>query len=399
MKTAVSQLAAFGGPPSFDEPRHVGRPNIGDRAALHRRIDELLDRQWLTNDGPLVRELERRVCEYIGVGHAIAVCNATVGIEVLARALGLRGEVVVPAFSFVATAHAFAWLGLTPVFCDVEAESHTIDAAAMQSLVTRETAAVMGVHLWGGACDVAALRAAVNRPLLFDAAHAFGSSLNGQRIGTFGNAEVFSFHATKFFNTFEGGAITTNDDKLAAELRLLRNFGFSGYDRVTRVGTNAKMSEASAAMGLTSFDALADLMAVNQARFQQYRAHLSGLRGVRFVEPARADQGNHQYCVIEVGPSCGLTRDQLLQVLWQENVRARRYFYPGIHRCAPYDDEPTALPVTDRLVNEVLVLPTGAGVSQDDVNTICEIVHFALGHADEIAARLPAALAPGELTA
>lgn len=398
VKRSANELAALGGMPAFSAPVHVGRPNIGDRAQLLKRIDEALDRRWLTNDGPFVRELEHRLADYLHVEHCVAVCNATVGLEVLARALGLKGEVIVPAFTFVATAHAFAWLGLQPVFCDVEPNTHTLDPDDVAKLLTPATAAVVGVHLWGNTCDVDALQkqtAQHRTPLLFDAAHAFASACRGRRVGGFGNGEVFSFHATKFFNTFEGGAITTNDASLARELKLLRNFGFAGYDAVASLGTNAKLNEISAAMGLTSLDNLDAVLELNRKRFRQYERIIKALPSCRFV-PA-ADESNYQYVVIEVDSDrAGLTRDQLLTILWAENVRARRYFYPGCHRVPPYErPETRSLPVTERLADQVIVLPAGGSVDENNVDEIGELFAFALDHADELRDRIPPVVPPG----
>ena len=396
-------LAILGGTPAFAEPVHVGRPNIGDRAAFMQRVEATLDRQWLTNDGPNVRELETRLAALLNVEHCIAMSNATAALEALARALALTGEVVVPAFTFIATAHAFSWLGLTPVFADVDADTHMLDPRALDDVINARTSALAPVHLWGGGCDVDGLTHVANArgiPIIFDAAHALASTIGGRAIGGFGNAEVFSFHATKFFNTFEGGAVTTNDDALARELRLMRNFGFRGYDDVASIGTNAKMNEISAAMGLTSLDGIEALMELNRKRFEQHAAALSDLPGIRVVRPARAERSNYQYFVIEVSERAGLTRDQLLATLWSENVRARRYFYPGCHRAAPYAALPTKpLPVTERLAREVLILPTGGSVSEADVDKIAVLVRTALQTADELTARVPREIPPGGLRA
>ncbi|HLB83912.1 MAG TPA: aminotransferase class I/II-fold pyridoxal phosphate-dependent enzyme, partial [Steroidobacteraceae bacterium] len=233
-KERVEDLAIAGGPPAFRESLHVGRPNIGDRARLLERINDLLDRRWLTNDGRYVRELEAELARRIGVRHCLAVCNATLGLQLAARALDLSGEVIVPAFTFVATAHALQWLGIAPVFADIDPRTHNIDPAHVEALVNERTTGILGVHLWGRACDVRALAAIARRHrlrLLFDAAHAFGCSHDGRSLGSFGDAEVLSFHATKYVNSFEGGAVTTDDDTLAARVRAMRNFGLAGGDR------------------------------------------------------------------------------------------------------------------------------------------------------------------------
>ena len=266
IKAGIEELAIFGGKPAFESALHVGRPNIGNRQHFEARMADILDRKWLTNGGKYVKELEDRIAEFVGVKHCIAMCNATVALEIVIRALGLTGEVIVPSFTFVATAHALQWQQIVPVFCDIDPATHNIDPRRVEELITPQTTGIIGVHLWGRACDTEALSEIARRHhlhLLYDAAHAFACSYEGRMVGNFGDAEVFSFHATKFFNTFEGGAVTTNDDELAAKIRLMKNFGFSGYDEVTYIGTNGKMSECSAAMGLTNLESMDDFVAVN----------------------------------------------------------------------------------------------------------------------------------------
>ena len=273
-------LAILGGQPRFATPLHVGRPNIGDRGAFLRRIGGALDRRWLTNDGELVLELERRLATWLRVEHCIAVSNGTVGLEIAIRALGLRGEVIVPSFTFVATAHALQWQGVTPVFCDISPETHTLDPRSVEEMISPRTTGILAVHLWGQPCAVDALTDLARSRhlrLLFDAAHAFGCADRGRLIGGFGDAEVFSFHATKVFNTMEGGAITTNDAGIAHKCRLMRNFGFADFDQVDSVGTNGKMNEASAAMGVTNLEQVDSFIAANRGHYRRYQAGLEAV--------------------------------------------------------------------------------------------------------------------------
>src|ERR1035441_7704618 len=215
IKADLSQLAVFGGPPLFDTPIHVGRPNIGDRDRLLARINEMLDRDWLSNSGPFVQEFERKAAEFLGVRHCIAMWNGTVALEIAIRAAGLRGEVIVPSFTFIATAHALQWQEITPVFCDIDPRTHLIDPAQVERMITPRTTGIIGVHIWGQPCDVESLSQIAGRrglTLMFDASHAFGGSYYGKMIGGFGAAEVSSFHATKFFNTFQGDALVNSTD-------------------------------------------------------------------------------------------------------------------------------------------------------------------------------------------
>jgi dTDP-4-amino-4,6-dideoxygalactose transaminase len=395
-KGSVNDLALFGGAPAFDEPLHVGRPNIGDRDAFLARVGDILDRRWFTNNGPQVQEFERRLAEATGTRHCIAVCNATVALELTIRALGMTGEVIVPSFTFVATAHALEWQGITPVFCDIDPLTHNLDPARVEELITPRTTGIIGVHVWGRPCAVERLTEiarARGLKLVFDAAHAFACSHSGAMLGRFGDAEVFSFHATKFLNSFEGGAITTQDDALAARIRLMKNFGFSGYDNVIYVGTNGKMTEISAAMGLSSLDCLQELVDVNRGHYLRYRDGLRNVPGLTVHEHDLDEKSNHQYIVVEVDPADGrLDRDQLVRVLHAERVLARKYFYPGCHAMEPYRSrDPLAgsrLPHTERLCTRVMTLPNGTSVRPGDVERVCALLRFCATNAAAIRAKL-----------
>ncbi|MDQ3803237.1 MAG: aminotransferase class I/II-fold pyridoxal phosphate-dependent enzyme [Acidobacteriota bacterium] len=407
-KSVLSELAVFGGSPAFTEALHVGRPNIGDRKKFEARVGDILDRRWLTNGGRYVQEFEQRIADLAGVEHCVAMCNATVALEIATRALGMRGEVIVPSFTFIATAHALQWQEITPVFCDVDPRTHTLDPGRVERMITPRTTGIIGVHLWGHTCDVDALSEIAARRglrLLFDSAHAFGCSYRGRMIGGFGDAEVFSFHATKFINSLEGGAVVTNDAELARKMRLMKNFGFTYYDHVEYIGTNGKMNEMSAAMGLTNMESMDDFIAVNRRNYEQYRRELEGLPGIRCLAYDEAERCNYQYVILEVDEAgAGLSRDELQQVLWAENVLARRYFYPGCHRVEPYRSYfPHAgllLPETEKLTRRVLALPTGTAVGPAEVGAVCRIITFALAHGGRVreGLRRRAAGSPGQLS-
>ena len=396
MKSSLEALAIFGGLPAFQEKLHVGRPNIGNRERLQKRINQLLDNKWLTNGGPFEQEFEERIAVLVGAKHCISICSGTVALEIAIRASGLKGEVIVPSFTFIATAHALKWQEITPVFCDIDAQTHTLDPAKVEQMITAQTSGIIGVHLWGRSCDVRALTDIANRyglKLLFDAAHAFGSSYEGRLIGNFGDAEVFSFHATKFFNTFEGGAIVTNDDSLAATARLMRNFGFTGYDEVISLGTNGKMSEISAVMGLTGLESLEEFIAVNHRNYKCYQEELANLPGVRLFPHNESERGNYQYIILEIDqPLTQISRDRLMQVLWAENILARRYFYPGCHRMEPYrscySHAAQSLPETEKVAERVLCLPTGMSVTPVDIAIISRIIRTALQDPEAVNKRL-----------
>lgn len=396
LKTTIDNLAIFGGNPAFSTKLHVGRPNLGDRTRLLARIEEILDRNWLTNTGPCTQEFERRIADFVGVRHCIATCNGTIALALAIRALNLTGEVIIPSFTFVATAHALKWQKITPVFCDIEERTYTIDAGKVEQLITPRTTGIIGVHLWGRTCDIDVLTEVARRhhlKLLFDAAHAFACSHRGNLVGTAGNAEVFSFHATKFINSFEGGAITTNDDRLAKKLRLMSNFGFTGEDQVDYLGINGKMSEVAAAMGLTSLESIEKFISVNHRNYWLYQTMLDRVPGVRLLVFDESERCNYQYVTIEIDQAnAGIDRDGLLNVLKAERVRARRYFYPGCHNMEPYQSYfPNArlvLPTTERLMRKVICLPTGISASEEDITKLCELIRFIASHGEEITHKL-----------
>lgn len=396
IKQKLTDLAVLGGNPAFQEQLHVGRPNIGDRDRLLARINDVLDRRWLSNNGPFVQELEQRIADMIGVKHCIAMCNATVALEISIRAVGLTGEVILPSFTFIATAHALQWQEITPVFCDIHPRTHTINPWRVEAMITPRTTGIIGVHVWGQPCDVEALTEIAqkhNLKLMFDAAHAFGCSYKGQMIGNFGDAEVFSFHATKFCNAFEGGAVVTNDDNLAAKIRLMKNFGFAGYDNVSYIGTNGKMSEVSAAMGLTSLESLDEFVAINYQNYKQYQQELKGILGISILSYNETEACNYQYVVLDVDEALTqIERDQIVKILWAENILARRYFYPGCHRMEPYRSyfphSGLLLPETERIAKRVLILPTGTAVNPIVISQICQIIRLVVDHATEIKKKL-----------
>ncbi len=387
----LDDLAIFCGIPTFAETLHVGRPNMGNRQRFFERVNDILDRRWLTNDGHCVQEFEHQIAHLIGVKHCIATCNGTVALQIATRAAGLTGDVIVPSMTFIATAHALQWQGMTPVFCDIDAKSHNLDPSRVEELITFRTSGIIGVHLWGRSCDVEALAEIARRwslKLIFDAAHAFGSSHRGTMIGNFGDAEVLSFHATKLVHAFEGGAVVTNDDALAAKARLMRNFGFSGPDSVITIGTNGKMNEISAAMGLTSLESMDRFISTNYRNYKQYQRELAGIPGVDLVTYDESGKCNYQYIVLEINElETRLSRDHLVDILRAENVRARRYFYPGCHRLEPYcSSSPSGLylPVTEKVLQRVLCLPTGTGIKPAEVSQICQIIRWVIENAKEV---------------
>jgi len=361
---------------------HVGRPNIGDRQRFLARVNDILDRRWLSNNGTVVQEFEKKVAEILGVKHALAMCNATAAIEIAARALGMHGEVILPSYTFIATAHALQWQGITPVFADIDPTTHNIDPAKIEALITPRTTGIVGVHVWGRACHTEAIEkiaAKHNLKVMYDASHGFGCSTQGRMLGGFSSCEVFSFHATKFINCFEGGVAATNDDDLAHQMRMMTNFGFTGYDRVEYLGINGKMNEVCAAIGLTNLEAMEEIVAVNRRNYLTYCEELRPVPGVFVIQYDQAEHNNYQYVVIEVDPDvCPRDRNEIVEALHTENVIARKYFWPGCHRMEPYrTTQPETwkmLPETERVAARVIVLPTGQTVNEASVRRVCGII-------------------------
>ena len=375
-----SDLAIHGAPPAFPEPIHVGRPNLGSRDAFLRRVHTILDERWLTNDGPQVRELEQRLASYLGVKHCVAMCNGTIALEIAIRALELKGEVIVPSYTFVATAHALHWQEITPVFTDIDPQTHNLDPEAVRKRITPRTTGIIGVHLWGRPAPHDALQEIADEhglKLLYDAAHAFGCSRRGTMIGNFGTCEVLSFHATKSFHTFEGGAVVTNDDALAAKLRLMRNFGFETYDTVVFPGINGKMTEICAAMGLTNLESFDDIVEANRRHYHEYRDALQGIAGLRLLPYDESERCNYHYVVVEVDESFSASRDAIVEALQAENILARRYFWPGAHGMKVYRElypqADAALPNTIAVAARVIVLPTGTTLPEGAIETIAGV--------------------------
>lgn len=369
---------------------HVGRPNIGDRNRFLERVGDVLERRWLSNDGPMLREFESAVAATVGVKHAVAMCNATVALEIASKALGLHGEVILPSYTFIATAHALQWQGITPVFADMDPATHNIDPAKIEALITPRTTGIVGVHVWGRACDTGAVESIAAKHqlrVMYDASHGFGCSAGGRMLGSFGECEVFSFHATKFINCLEGGAVVTNNDDLAEKMRLMRNFGFKGFDNVVYLGVNGKMNEVCAAMGLTNLEAMSDIIDVNRRNYLTYCEELRSVDGVSVVRYEPQERNNFQYVVIEVDPDvCPRNRDEIVDALHAENIIARKYFWPCCHRMEPYrtiqPDVWKRLPETERVAARVIVLPTGQMVDEATVWRVCATIKKSVANQD-----------------
>jgi len=392
MKQIIDELAIFGGRPSFEQQIEVGFPNTGERRRFLARVNSSLDSGRLTDQGPFLEEFEKRVAAFHGVRHCITTASSTQAVALLIHTLGLSGEIIVPSFIPVALVHTLHSNGITPVFCDVEPATHALDPGLVENLITRHTSGIVSAHLWGRAGDIEQLSAIAERhrlTLLFDAAHAFACTYRGRKIGNAGQAEILSFHASQILHTFEGGAILTDDGTLAERLRpaAVDDDGSFGVAR------NGRMNEISAAMGLTLLDGFTELVAINLRNYRRYRRMLTGLPGIHLIEYDHREQNNYHYVIVEVDPAAaGITRDQLMAILWAEKVLARRYFYPVAHEMEPYRSHEThvrsPLPVTESLTRTVLCLPTGPAMTGLEIDTVCNIIRLAVTCSSDVRVRL-----------
>lgn len=399
MKHALGDLAYFGGFPLFPSVLPVGQIHVPAWKRFQAMADGIFDRRYYANHWILTQELEENLCELLQVRHVVTMTNATVGLSLACKALELEkgGKVIVPAFTFAATVQALTWAGLEPLFCDVDPQTHAITPQTILHLLeTPGVVAVLGVHLWGTACDINGLSrlcAMKGIKLFFDAAHAIGCTYHGRPIGNFGDCEVFSFHATKILSATEGGCVATNDDALAERLRNLR----SSYGRRANVkipiNANGRFSEMQAAFALLSLEDFPQHCEENRQKMLAYLQRLEGISGLRFIRPLAEERQNYQYVVMEIEEArFGLSRDAVVRLLAAENIHARRYFIPGMHRVPPYSSnkrfQPVALPCTEELCMKVMQFPSGAVVTIEDIHKVCDFISFLKKNAEEIRERL-----------
>lgn len=349
-------------------------------------IASLWDSHWLTNQGAKHKELEALLHEYLGVPHISLFVNGHNALECAIRALELgadgRDEVITTPYTFASTTHAIVRCGLTPVFCDIRPEDYTIDASKIEALITDRTCAILPVHVYGNLCDVDAIAGIARRydlKVIYDAAHAFGVERNGIGAGCFGDAAMFSFHATKVFNTIEGGGVTYSDDTLTESLSQWRNFGIAEQETCRCVGGNSKMNEFAAAMGICNLRHVDEEIAKRKRVAERYWEHLERVPGVRVFKPGPGIRYNYAYLPVVFDPvEFGATRDDVFDALAEVGVGARKYFYPltSDFRCYEGCFAPGsfATPIAYEAANRVLTLPMYADLALDDVDRICSTV-------------------------
>ncbi len=396
MKKHIEDFAFLGGKKAFNHPLHIAQINLPPWEDVKSAFRGIFERRYFANHGPLVRELDHRFAEFVKTEHAVCVTNGTVALMILARALELSGEVIVPAYTFPATVQALSWAGLTPVLCDVDPKTQMVTPETIEPHITPRTSGILAVHLWGQPCEPEILENfASDRGLVlfFDACHGIGCSTNSRRIGNFGAGEAFSFHATKVLNGGEGGCITTNNAQLADKLRTIRNFHPSETFAPVPLRINGKMSEAQAALALLSLKEYPENVAANFHRYEAYRLGLSGIPGVSLLEYNPASDNNYQYIIVEIDEKlAGLHRNIFFELLSAENVICRRHFYPGIHNMTPYSKMASTASSnftgTDWLCQSSLQLPTSQVMTEQDVKMVCRLVRSIQLLADPIRSKM-----------
>ncbi len=365
-----------------NEPIYVTRPLLPRLDAVQARLAEVWDAQWLTNDGAQHVKLTEAIQRYLGVPQVSLFNNGTIALLAAVRALGMSGEVITTPFTFPATPHAISWSGAEPVFCDIDPVMMTIDPRRIEELITPRTTGILAVHVYGLPCDVDAIKAIADRhnlKVVYDAAHAFGTRINGVGIGNFGDASMFSFHATKLFHTAEGGALACNNARLKGAFDNLKNFGILNQEEVGVVGINGKMNELQAALGLAVLECVADELAKRQRVIARYRERLQNVAGLTLMPEPAGVESSCQYFVIRIDErEFGASRDAVFDHLKARHIFARKYFFP---LCTDYDcyrGAATAaagrLPVASRIVNEVLCLPLYGTLDLAVVDEICDLV-------------------------
>jgi dTDP-4-amino-4,6-dideoxygalactose transaminase len=366
---------------SQDAPLYVTKPSLPPLPAVVRLLEGVWDRRILTNGGPLHQKLERALEQYLGVPHVSLFANATVALITALKALEIRGEVITTPFSFVATGHSLLWNGLVPVFCDIDPNTLNIDVRKLEGLITPNTTAIMPVHCYGHPCDTDGIRDIASRNglnVIYDAAHAFGVTDAGGALARHGDLSVLSFHATKVFNTFEGGAIVSQSLEMKSRIDKLKNFGFEDEVTVSEVGINGKMSELHAAVGLCQLERVDADIAARAMIAQEYRERLASIRGVRCIGPTTETRENHSYFPILVQPAFPISRDELYARLQTRRIFTRRYFYPLIPTFAMYRDrmtgQATGLPVAKQVASEVLCLPMSSEMKVPDAKRVCDAI-------------------------
>jgi len=354
----------------------VTKAYLPNKEKYHAYVNRIYDNGWLTNNGTLLQELEKRLAEYLGVKHLICVANGSLALQVAYKALDLKGEVITTPFSFVATTNTLAWEGLKPVFADIDPNSYNLDPSNIESLITEHTSAIVPVHVFGNPCEVEQIQAIAdeyNLKVIYDAAHAFGTEYKNQSILSYGDISTLSFHSTKLFHTIEGGAVITNDDELAKKVRLLINFGISSPTAIDIVGINAKMNEFEAAMGLCVLDEIEQISQYRQLIWQRYRQELTGV--VQFQQFNNHGSNNYAYAPVLFESGQQLIRVE--KALKERDIIPRRYFYPSLDTLT-FLQANQQCEVSRDIASRILCLPIYSLLLFNEESMIIKIIKEAL---------------------
>ena len=345
-------------------------------------LKDIWDRKWLTNNGHYHKELEKALAEYLGVQYLSLFTNGTLPLITALQAMRITGEVITTPYSFVATTHSIWWNGLKPVFVDVEEETGNIDPEKIEAAITPHTTAIMPVHVYGTPCNMKRIQQIADvygLKIIYDAAHAFGVKVNGESILKSGDMSTLSFHATKVYNTIEGGALICHDEATKKRIDYLKNFGFAGETTVVAPGINSKMDEIRAAYGLLNLKQVDKAIASRKATAEKYRAALKDVPGIRMMKDIEGVQHNYAYFPIFIDEKAyGMSRDALYSKLQEHNIFGRRYFYPLISTFSAYKGlesaNPKNLPIAHKLADQVLCLPMFAGLDEESANRVIDVV-------------------------
>ncbi len=362
---------------------YVTKPFLPPLNELIPSLEQIWKNQILTNCGPYHQELELELCNYLGVKHVSLFANATIALITALQVLKITGEVITTPFSFVATSHSLLWNNITPVFIDIDRETLNLDPKKIEAAITSRTTAIMPVHCYGNPCDVDAIELIAKRhnlKVIYDAAHAFGVKCHCGSVLNHGDLSVLSFHATKVFNTFEGGAIVSPDLETKTQVDYLKNFGHEGEVSVIAAGINGKMSEFNAALGLLQLKYVDDAIAQRHSIAAEYQSRLERVSGVKLVGPFGQEKANHSYFPVLITDEYRMSRDELYESLKSIGIYTRRYFYPLISEFPMYQQIPTAgkanHPVAFELSKQILCLPIYPGLDTSVIKSICDFISY-----------------------
>jgi dTDP-4-amino-4,6-dideoxygalactose transaminase len=364
------------------EPIYVTRPFLPPLDEFYEYLKDIWESRQLTNKGPYHELFEKKLAEYLNVKYVSLFSNGTLALISALQTLRITGEVITTPFSFVATTHALNWNGIKPVFCDIDPMTYNLDPQKIEAAITPKTTAILPVHVYGNPCDIAAIQEIAGTyglKVIYDACHAFSVTINGNSVLNFGDLSVLSFHATKVFTTFEGGAIICHDATTKKRIDFLKNFGFAGETTVVAPGINAKMNEFQAALGILQLKYIDQSIQKRKEIANYYRQNLRGLPGISFFEDNPDVRHNYQYFPIVIDrASFGKTRDEVYNALKERNIFSRRYFYPLISQFPTYKGLESArisnLPVAEEITQKILCLPIYADLEINQVEEICEII-------------------------